>query len=136
MKSVKYLEELKAKNGLKNDRQLALHLNLGTSTIHQYTSGKRVMDHEACLAVGLALGMDRMQAMEIIIAADIDRAEKAGQQSLWSRFSDRMAASAASAILAAGVTFILTPADAEAAQVKASSTAQNVDSLYYVKWLK
>ena len=126
MKSVKYLEDLKAKHGLKNDRQLAMHLNMGTSTIHQYMSGKRVMDDEACLAVALDLNIN---PMEIIGAACIDRAEKSGQKSLWEVFMNRTTAVAASVLMTTSVNLFLTPAPAEAATMRDTGChkANNID---------
>jgi transcriptional regulator with XRE-family HTH domain len=122
MKSVKYLEQLKQQKGLTSDRQLALMLGMGTSTISQYMKGQRVMDDEACLAVAIALEFDEHKTMQLIMAAGIDRAEKAGQQSLWTVFSQRMAATAASALIVAGVTLFLTPQNAEARTYSRHST--------------
>jgi hypothetical protein len=134
MKSVKYLEDVKAKFGLKNDRQLALHLNMGTNTISQYVHGKRVMDDESCIAVALQLGI---HPMEIIGAACIDRAEKTGQKSLWEVFMTRTAATAASALVAAGVTIFLTmPSPAEArnlannAEYKLCEIARRIKTMF------
>ena len=130
MKSVKYLNDVKEKHGLKNDRQLAAHLDMTSGTISQYMNGKRVMDDETCIAVALALNI---HPMEIIGAACIDRAEKSGQKSLWEVFMTRTAATAASVLLASSVNLFLTPGQAEAAQVKAPLSADNAQSLYYVK---
>jgi transcriptional regulator with XRE-family HTH domain len=95
MKSTKFLADLSEMTG-KSDRQLALQLNVTHSSISQYRSGKRIMDNEACIAVALALGID---PMKVIMAADMDRAERSGQQSLWEVFTQRMA-KANNAILA------------------------------------
>jgi len=86
MKSVMYLEMLKQQAHLKNDAALARALNVGTNTISQYMTGKRIMDDEACLAVAMKLDIDPML---VVAAACIDRAEKAGQQSLWEVFMQR-----------------------------------------------
>lgn len=115
MKSSKYLDALIEQEGLKNDRALAAFLEVGTNTISQWRSGARSMDHEMCLKVALALRMEN--PMPIIMAADMDRAERAGQRSLWEVFSPRMAHSATAAILvlvAAGVTNFVTPSSAQA----------------------
>ncbi|MFZ6813344.1 hypothetical protein ACO0K3_02670 [Undibacterium sp. Rencai35W] len=127
MKSVKYLEEVKAKHGLMNDRQLALHLKKSTGTISQYMSGSRVMDDEMCLAVALDLGVD---PLPVIGAACIDRAEKTGQKSLFEVFMMRATQSASAALgILLAVNLFLTPSSGEAhpAYVSAEST------LYYVK---
>lgn len=109
MKSVKYLEEVKAKHSLVNDRQLALHLKKSTGTISQYMNGSRVMDDEMCLAVALDLGIDPLQ---IIGAACIDRAEKTGQKSLFEVFMMRAGQTASAALaLVLTVNLILTQID-------------------------
>ncbi|NVD97951.1 helix-turn-helix transcriptional regulator [Massilia sp. BJB1822] len=130
MKSVKYLEDVRTKYGLKTDAALAMKLGKSAPAVSQYMKGIRVMDEETCLAVALALDIN---PVEIMMAAGIDRAEKTGQKSLWTIFSQRMAATAASALLAAGVTLFLTPQNAEASNHMASFEAAKVDSLYYVK---
>jgi transcriptional regulator with XRE-family HTH domain len=114
MKSVKFLEDVKKKFNLKNDAALARQLNVRPNTISQYMSGNRVMDEETCLAVALALDID---PLNVIMAAGIDRAERAGQHSLWEVFSMRTATQAASALLFAFVTLFLTPTPSEAAPV-------------------
>lgn len=126
MKSVKFLEQVKARYGLKNDRQLAVHLNMTSGTISQYMTGKRVMDDEACLAVALALDINPML---VVGAACIDRAEKSGQKSLWEVFMSRTAATAAAVLVTSGVTLFLTPPSANAATVRVSdaSIAKNID---------
>lgn len=129
MKSAQYLDQVKKKLNVHTDKELAEYFELTKAAISQYRSGARIMDHEMCLAVGLALGMDRQQAMEIVIAADIDRAERAGQKSLWSVFSERMAATAATVAIASAVTLFLTPQNAEARSYSPTSTAQ-ADTVY------
>lgn len=125
MKSVKFLEQVKAQYGLKNDRQLATHLNMTSGTISQYMSGKRIMDDEACLAVALQLDINPLQ---VIGAACIDRAEKTGQKSLWEVFMSRTAATAAAVLVASGVNLFLTPESANAATMRVPAT---VDSSFY-----
>ncbi|APF87120.1 Cro/Cl family transcriptional regulator [Ralstonia solanacearum] len=115
MKSSKYLDALIQKQGLKNDRALAGYLDVGTNTISQWRTGTRSMDHEMCLKLALALEMEN--PLPIIMAADMDRAERAGQHSLWEVFSTRMARSATAALLlvqVAGVTNFVTPTPAKA----------------------
>lgn len=126
MKSVEYLERVKAKYGLKNDRQLAMHMKLAPGTISQYVLGKRVMDDEACLAVALQLELD---PMEVLGAAFLDRAEKTGQKSLWEVFMNRAAMTAGAALVATSVNFFLTPTPANAASMRLpeGSIAGNID---------
>jgi hypothetical protein len=113
MKSVKYLNDLAKMHNLENDNQVANFMGWRNGTVYNYKNGRRIMDNEACLAVALKLGID---PLPIIMAADIDRAERAGQHSLWEVFLQRMP-TAASILFAAVVTLFLTPTPSEAAPV-------------------
>ena len=130
MKSAIYLDQVKTKLGLHADQQLAEYFNVTKAAISQLKSGKRIMENEMCLAVALALEID---PLKVIMAADIDRAERAGQRSLWAVFSQRMAA-AASVVAVIGVTGILTPENAEARTYAPHSDANRPTNLYYVKY--
>ena len=120
MKSVKYLEQLQAKLGKGTQQELATLLGITQGAVGHYLHGRRVMDDETCLAVALELNLN---PMEIIGAACVDRAEKSGQKSLWEVFMTRTAATAASALVLAGVTLFLTPEDANAASMRAPADA-------------
>ncbi|MDR2239284.1 MAG: hypothetical protein LBE33_02460 [Zoogloeaceae bacterium] len=85
MKSTKYLDALIEKKGLKNDRQLALHMGWGSGAMTMYRRGDRIMGEEQCLQVARELEMEN--PLPIIAAAGIDRAEKTGQKSLWEVFT-------------------------------------------------
>lgn len=124
MKSVEYLEAVKAKFGLKSDRQLALHLQMAPNTISQYLLGKRVMDDEACLAVALQLEID---PLKVLGAAFLDRAEKTGQKSLWEVFMNRAAATAGAVLVASSVNVFLTPTPANAASMRVSEGVVSTD---------
>ncbi|WP_454844920.1 helix-turn-helix domain-containing protein [Ralstonia thomasii] len=131
MKSTKYLDAVKAAHGLKNDTALAELLGVGQNTVSQWRNGKRFMDNEMCLKIAQAL--DMQDPMPIIMAADMDRAERAGQRSLWEVFSPRMAHSGLMAVLVAlglGVTNFVTPSPAEAAPLSHSPA---LNTLHYVK---
>jgi DNA-binding transcriptional regulator YdaS (Cro superfamily) len=127
MKSVKYLEQLRETLGNKSDAELARRLNVSKASISHYLTGRRVMDQETCLAVAMALKMNEHEMLQLLMAAGLDRAEQQGQQSLWSVFSERMAATAACALLFGAVTIFLTPGDAEATPVQAAMHTENVD---------
>lgn len=131
MKSVKYLDLLKEKLGLKNDLALSNHLGWNSGKISQYRNGKRVMDDEACLAIAIALDLN---PMEIIGAACLDRAAQTGQKSLWEVFMSRTTATAASAVIAF-VTLFVTPEKANASIYKGAFNEQGIETLYYVKLL-
>ena len=126
MSSTKYLELVKEKHGLKNDRQLALHLQMTTGTVSNYMSGKRIMDDEACLRIAMELEID---PLKVFAAAGLDRAAKTGQKSLWEVFLKRTAATSAAAVLV-GVGLFSTPPGAQAASLLTSAALHD---LYYVK---
>jgi transcriptional regulator with XRE-family HTH domain len=111
MKSAAYLEEVKAKLGLSTDKEVADYFNVTKAAISQYKSGARIMENEMCLAVAMTLEID---PLKVIMAADIDRATRSGQHSLWEKIMARGTAVAASTVLATGVTLFLTPQDANA----------------------
>lgn len=107
MKSYEYLQQVKDKYDLPNDSALARHVGLAPNSVSQYLSGKRIMENEPCLKVAAALNL--ADPTPIIIAADIERAEKAGTKSMWERFSPRVtAASLATPLAIAFVTNFLT----------------------------
>ena len=126
MQSVKYLEAVKTRYNIKTDAGLAEKIGVGKSAVSHYMKGARVMDEETCLAVALAL---EVNPMEVMMAAGIDRAEKAGQKSLWTVFSQRMAATAATVAMASAVTLFLTPQNAEA-RTYSPASAQNSYQIY------
>lgn len=111
MKSVRYLEQLKASLPKQTNTAVAIKLGLTEGAISHYMTGRRIMDDETCLAVAMALDIN---PLEIIGAACIDRAEKTGQKSLWEVFMSRTAAAAATVLVASGVNLFLTHGNAEA----------------------
>ena len=127
MKSVKYLEQVRAQLQKKTDQELADKLHISKGAVSHYSTGRRVMDEETCLAVALALNIN---PIEVMMAAGIDRAEKAGQKSLWEVFMQRTAATAASALLFVAVTGILTPQDANARTY--SPTSKDTSESVYI----
>ncbi|MGA3942258.1 Cro/Cl family transcriptional regulator [Ralstonia nicotianae] len=125
MRVEKYLDAVIERHGLKNDKALAEKMGLVHSAISHYRTGRRTMDNEVCLRVAQLLDMEN--PLPIIMAADMDRAERAGQHSLWEVFSKRMAASNATAalllVLVASATNFVAPSPAKAAPLS-HSTAQ------------
>jgi len=124
MRSLKYLEMLKEKYRLNSATAVAVKLGLSKQAVSNYLNANRVMDENTCLAVAMALELSEHETMQLLMAAGIDRAEKTGQESLWTVFSQRMATVAASALLVVGVTGFLTPQNAEASTYKAYSAAE------------
>lgn len=104
MRSERYLDAVKERHGLTSDTALAEFLGVTQAGISHYRSGRRTMDNETCLRIAQAL--DMADPMPIIMAADMDRAERAGQRSLWEVFSKRMPMQAAPASLAVLVAVV------------------------------
>lgn len=132
MRLEKFLDQAIKQRGLKNDSALAAELGVVQSAISHYRTGRRSMDNEVCLRLAQLLDMEN--PMPIIMAADMDRAERAGQRSLWEVFSPRMAHSGLMAVLVAlglGVTNFVTPSPAEAAPLSHSPA---LNTLHYVKY--
>jgi len=119
MKSVKFIDLLIEKKGLKNDVAVCKELGWSSGQISQYRSGKNVMNNEACIALAIALEED---PMKIIMAADLDRAERSGHKSLWEVFS-KQAAMVTGAVVLGGVTLLVSPTSSEAAPVKTSQSS-------------
>ena len=123
MRIEKYLDQVMAKHGFKRDKQLAEWLGVTPVSVSNYRAGDRFMDNEKCVKIALELDMD---PLKVIMATDMDKADRTGQKSLWSVFSERMAATAAAALLAAGVTLFLTPGDANAASMRVPEGSNSV----------
>ncbi|AOI68530.1 hypothetical protein [Burkholderia ubonensis] len=122
MRIAKYLDALQKALGVENDKEMALRMGWSHSVPSHWRTGRRSMDNETCLRIAEALGMDN--PLPIIMAADMDRAEKAGQHSLWEIFLPKMAGF--SAALAVGViTNFVTPSPAQAAPHQENGVTAN-----------
>ncbi|WP_144153298.1 helix-turn-helix domain-containing protein [Paraburkholderia sp. BCC1885] len=128
MRSARYLDQLRQTKGFTNDTELADFLGVKQNTISQYRHAKGFMSNEVCLKVAAGLDMDN--PMPVIMAADMDRAEKTGQRSLWEVFLPRMAGISAALILGVVANFV-TPSPAHAAPM----LKNGVGPLYYVKFI-
>lgn len=84
MRTTRYLDELRERGNFKNDTLMGEFLGVQNSTISQYRHGKTFMSNDVCLKIADALGME--SPVPIIVATDMDRAEKAGEPSLWEKF--------------------------------------------------
>lgn len=114
MLSVRYLDELRELRSFKNDTEMAKYLGLKQVTISAYRCGRGFMSNDVCLKIAIGLEMD--SPLPIIMAVDMDRAEKAGEHSLWEKFLPKMAGTAGA--LAVGiVTNFVTPSPAQATPV-------------------
>lgn len=128
MKSLAYLQRLQNEKRL-GVTELAKLLGMTQPAISNLLAGRRIMENETCVAIALALDIE---PWPIIMAADMDRAERAGQHSLWEVFTARMA-TAVSVILAVCVTNFLTPSPAEAKQINDLQHSEVRNNLSYVK---
>ena len=120
MKSVRFLEQLRTKLNNASHDEIATVLGISRGAVNHYFNERRVMDDETCLAVALQLNIDPLQ---VVGAACIDRAEKAGQPSLWTVFMERAAATAATVVFATSVNLFLTPGDVNAANMRVAEQA-------------
>lgn len=82
MKSAEFINQLIEQNNLKNDSAASKFLNWSSGQMSQYRTGKRIMDNEAAIQLAIALNIN---PLAVIMAADIDRAQKAGKSSAWEK---------------------------------------------------
>jgi len=104
-----YLDEVMRKKGMRRDKELAAWLEVTPASICNYRNGTRSIDNEMCLKIALELEID---PMTVIMAADMDRAERSGQRSLWEVFSMKGATAKLASNMMAGfvaVNLFLTP---------------------------
>jgi DNA-binding transcriptional regulator YdaS (Cro superfamily) len=123
MRIEKYLEEVMNSQNLRKDKELADWLGVTASAVSQYRKGTRTMSNEQCVMIALELGID---PLKVIMATDLDKAERAGQKSLWEVFSQRTATAASVALFLGAVTLFLTPDNAQAAPALNSIHTNNV----------
>lgn len=121
-----YLDQVMQKHGFKRDKQLAEWLGVTPVSISNYRKGDRFMDNEKCVKLALELEID---PLKIIMATDMDKAERSGQHSFWELFTKRMATTAATVAIASAVTLFLTPQNAEA-RTYSPASAQNSYQIY------
>jgi len=116
MRTSKFLDEIMSKKGFKRDKQLAEWLEITAAAVAQYRSGARTMDNEKCLKIALELDIE---PMKVIMASDLDKAERAGQKSIWEVFMTRTqtikSAGVSAALACVLVTNFLTAQEAKAA---------------------
>lgn len=120
MRIDKYLTDVMRKNSLSLDKDLAEWLGVSAQAVSQYRAGTRSMDNEKCVKVALELGID---PMNVIMATDLDKAERKGQKSMWEVFMTRTAMTAGAVLMASGVNLFLTTGDANAASMRVPADA-------------
>lgn len=119
MKTLEYLDAVKAKEGLKSDYQLAQKLETSTAAIGQYRSGKRVMDDYTAARVAELL---EMPPLLLIAQANAEREKDETKRAYWRKF-------AAAVTAAVAVNFFLPMAqkDALAQGVTAAEVTRSTD---------
>lgn len=75
MKTVDFLDQLKASYGLTSDYQLAKKLVISQSSITNYRSGRNFMDNDLCVRVSELLDLD---PLFVLASVNIEREERAG----------------------------------------------------------
>lgn len=83
-----YLDAVKAKHGLTSDYQLAKLLGIRQSTISGYRAERSHLDDLMALKVAELLSID---PMEIIAAANVERAKTAETKRVWTTAWERFA---------------------------------------------
>ncbi|KVD77694.1 Cro/Cl family transcriptional regulator [Burkholderia sp. ABCPW 14] len=121
MRIAKYLDELQKVLGVENDKELAQRMGWSHSVPSHWRNGRSSMNNETCLRIAEVLGMEN--PLPVIMAADMDRAEKAGQHSLWESFLPKLAGVSLATLLLASVTNFMTPTTANAATTMEKGTA-------------
>lgn len=89
MRIEKYLDALRDSLDVTTDRDLTILLGVSHSVVSHWRTGRMFMSNETCMHIAELLSMD--SPLQIIVAVDMDRAEKAGVHSLWERFLPQMA---------------------------------------------
>jgi hypothetical protein len=120
MRIDKYLTDVMRQNGFQKDKDVADWLGVSAAAISQYRAGTRSMDNEKCIKVALELNIDPTR---VIMATDMDRADRHGQKSLWEVFMTRAAMTAGAVLIASGVNLFLTPTPANAASMRVPDPA-------------
>ena len=80
MKTLEYLDAVKAKQGLESDYQLAKLLGLETSNMTMYRKHRRVMDDYIAALVADLLGV---QHIELIAQANAEREKDPQKRAYW-----------------------------------------------------
>jgi len=101
--TVDYLNNAKKKLGIKSDRQLAIWMGVGTPTLSQYQSGKRIIDDYAAAKIAEALNIDEM---EVIAVANIEREKTEERRTYWRKVFARHAGTGVAACLVLSISMI------------------------------
>jgi transcriptional regulator with XRE-family HTH domain len=89
MQTIDFLNELKAVYGLTSDYQLAKKLQLTTSAITNYRSGRNFLNDEMALKVADLLDVDPLIVMACVHAERYSRAGSADVFNFWADVAER-----------------------------------------------
>jgi predicted transcriptional regulator len=84
MKTVEYLDAIKARHSLKSDYALAKLLGLSTSAIYTYRAGRGEMDSTTAVKVAELLAINPLQ---VIACVELARAKNDGARKVWLRYA-------------------------------------------------
>jgi transcriptional regulator with XRE-family HTH domain len=85
MKTVEFLDAVKAAYGLTSDYQLAKKLSTGTSRIANYRSGRSFMDDSLALQIADLLDVDPLRVMASV---HVEREERTGNYEMLNFWKD------------------------------------------------
>jgi hypothetical protein len=90
LKTIEYLDAVKSRLEITSDYALAKRLGWPQATISGYRTGRRFFDDDAALSVAAALDIHPLQ---VIAAANAERAKTPEQRARWSGVMEKFSAS-------------------------------------------
>ena len=120
MRIEKYLEKLQKALDVTTDKQVAEIMGWQASKMSDWKKGNYFMTNK--IAGDVSKKID-VPVIEIIAAIEADREEVTGQQSFWTDFFQKTAATAASVAVLGAVTLFLTPTPSQAAPILKDNAA-------------
>ncbi|EYC51438.1 hypothetical protein AZ34_10310 [Hylemonella gracilis str. Niagara R] len=131
MKAIDWIDRAKAARGWESDYKAAQELGITRSAVSKYRSSvTATLDEEVSVGVADALGIDPFEVLADQ-AAERSKTEKA--RSAWRASLARLGHNGRVAILALGVTGVLSALPQESQANTGLSTLADPPSVYYVK---
>ena len=84
MRTIEYLDQVKARHGIKSDYALAQVLAVTHATVSHYRTGRSIMDATVAVKVAELLALN---PLVVIAAAEIERATKDKVRQVWLRYA-------------------------------------------------
>ncbi len=101
MRSVEFLDAVRARHGLTSDRKLAAFLELEQPRVASYRTGRRTLDPEACVAVARAL---ELPPEHVFASVQAERAKRTDHRRIWERLAKIAKHAGAAVVLAYAAT--------------------------------